>query len=639
MAITDFSEFSDTDLYTLIVDASDKYHNGEESPLSDAEFDLAERTLLKVSPNHPYFSTIGADVRGGKVPLPYPMAGLDEIYEGETEKWIRLSGWSDEYFVISDKLDGTSGLLVYGKGGQFMAAYSRGNGTEGADISRHVRRMLKVPLVMDEPCVVRVEFILTEANFAKLNVDGEYKNARNYTAGKMNASDPNDDFCALVDVIATSLVFPQLDKTTQIEYLEAQKFVVPTNKKVLGKLIGELYLQGTLAERRKQSPWAIDGIVIDLNSKKIRNSLERNGSSIKPLYAKKYKVGATDNVAEARVVKVHWEASKLGYLKPRVEIHPVELVGVTITFATGHNAKNIWDNGIGPGALVSITRSGDVIPYIQEVIEPAPPQLPDEPQYGFGPMSWTESGVDMVLDYPEDNDDVRKNQIIAFFQGIDAAGIREGAVDELYDNYDDGNGCDAADIIRLQKGQLIHMLGANGAKIYDSIQAKLNPITLGILAGSSQCFPRGIGRRKMTKLCEALNIETPEQLEAVRASKIAFIDGFDAKTAEKIVAGLPKFMEFVRKIDGFYTLATKAAATSNELAAINVVFTGVRSKELEDIITSKGGTIGSTVSGKTTHVVCKDPGSGSGKLKKATDLGLKVGEHIITLGQAENMWK
>ena len=79
----------------------------------------------------------------------------------------------------------------------------------------------------------------------------------------------------------------------------------------------------------------------------------------------------TDQVVEARVINVHYEASKDGYLKPKIEIEPIEVDGVTVTYATCFNAKYVLDNKIGLGTTIKLNRSGGVIPNILEVLTPA----------------------------------------------------------------------------------------------------------------------------------------------------------------------------------------------------------------------------------------------------------------------------
>ena len=90
-----------------------------------------------------------------------------------------------------------------------------------------------------------------------------------------------------------------------------------------------------------------------------------------PEHAFAFKMVISDQVAEAKVVDVEWNISKTGYLKPRVEIEPIRLGGVTIKHATGFNGNFIESNKIGIGAIIEIIRSGDVIPYIKSVITPA----------------------------------------------------------------------------------------------------------------------------------------------------------------------------------------------------------------------------------------------------------------------------
>ena len=82
----------------------------------------------------------------------------------------------------------------------------------------------------------------------------------------------------------------------------------------------------------------------------------------------------SDQTAETFVVDVIWSPSKDGYLKPRIRVDPVQVGGVTIEYTTGFNGAFIRDNKIGVGAKVKLIRSGDVIPYIEEVIDKAPRQ-------------------------------------------------------------------------------------------------------------------------------------------------------------------------------------------------------------------------------------------------------------------------
>lgn len=608
----------------LLMDAKDAYYNDEEPIMTDDEFNALELEVLKEDPTNSYFLATGAEVRGDKVKLPVPMGGLEQIYAGDGEKWIKNLGFEDEVFIETDKLDGLSGLLVYGHNGKLQIAFSRGDGIEGADITRHVLKMKNVPKIIGNTMMTRVEFILKEADFETLNNSGalgrKFKNARNYAAGQMNRKDADDIFYEYVHVVAYEVKDHNHSKKSQLLLLQREGFEIPGYVIVMGNEINDEQLIATLQTAKARSPYALDGIVVDLNSIIGKDLGDRNSSSLAPMHARKFKVN--DNGVIVKVVDVHWNISKLGYLKPRVEIVPVELKGVTITFATGFNAKFIRDSMIGPGAEIQITRSGDVIPFIEKVITPAAEAaMPDE---DFGETYWTPNEVDLVL--VEDHADARVKRLAEFFGGIEVPALRRGNIDRLVEA-----GFETIEsIILASEDQLKAAIGdSNGSKIYLGIKEKLNPIPLWKLAGSSQMFGRGIGKRKMKKLEDKYG-----DFRELSLTQIIDTPGYSRITAELVVEGLKTFAEFLAKIDGYYAIAEKVAPAGDLYKGVVVVFTGIRDPELEKKIVDQGGVIGSGVNDKTTHLVAKDPTSGSGKLKKAADLGVKV----IGIEEARALW-
>lgn len=627
-------EPSEDILVEILTFASDQYYNDGESFLSDAEYDSLEQMLKSINPKNLFLASVGSDVRGGKINLPYTMGSLDQVYEGDTIRWIVANGWEDELFVLSDKEDGTSALNVYSKK-KLSIAYSRGNGFQGADITRHMSRIKACPQAGDSNCAIRLEVIMEDHEFndqmAIAQAAGErvYKNPRNYVAGRMNASESPQQFYDTVRVIGTSVVEPKMGKLDQMKFMEGMGFEVPHYIVKKGRELTDEFLIAYLNERREKSKTAIDGIVIDLDNPEIRATLRRNSSSINPMYSRKFKVGGEDNVAITEVVKVHYEPSKLGYLKPRVEIVPVDLVGVTITYATGFNAKFIRDNGVGPGAKIQITRSGDVIPFIQRIVEAVDPQLPTEAE--FGEMEWTEGDVDLVLTDLDSNDTVQLNRLIDTFKGLDVPFLREGTLEKLYQ----AGYKTAASIIVAPEADIAKVCGDSAAgKIAAGLKAKLMGVEMGILAGSSQMFGRGIGRRKMTRLLEAF---PDRDLFSLTVKEIVSVEGFEAKTAKKVYDNMPKFTAFLKEIDGFYSIAApKAKVVGGDLDGVIVVFTGIRDKELEAKIEARGGSIGSSVNAKTSFLVAKDPSGNSSKLVKARQL---IGEdNVISISDALKRW-
>ncbi len=603
--------------------------------ISDEQYDALERQLKAIDPKNAFFLEVGSDVRGGKVPLPFKMGSLDQVYEGDTEKWVAQYKLERSHFVISDKLDGTSVALIYDRKGNFLSAFSRGNGTMGADITRHIKKLKCVPKKIEKgPLQLRAEAIIPIAEWPKVKAETlsrsgrEYKNARNYVAGKMNASDSDPVFIDNLHIVITSVESDELGKTQQLELVRNSGFLTNYYEVAAGAYLNDDMLTKHLTSRRAYdaggSKYELDGIVLDVDDAAERKALPKTTSSLNPTFARKFKVADAANYAETEVTDVLWRLSKAGYAKPRVEIKPVDLAGVTITYATGFNAAFIRDNDIGPGAIIKITRAGDVIPYITGVVKGSTAKMPD--QSVLGKMSYTPGDVDLVLDDLDSHPDVRYYRILDAFKTLDVPHLRQSAVEKLIaDGFDS-----EAKIIKATEAELKASAGDSaGKKIYAGLRAKLNPVDLALLAGASQTLGRGIGTRKATRIIKAFGTLD------VTLEQLLTVDGFEKKTAETFMRNLPKFQAFLSEIDGFYSIAEAVKPPEDgDLKGVVVVFTGVRDKELEAKIVSKAGTIGSSVNKDTTHLVCKDPSSGSSKMKKAADLGVQ----IIDLTTAQELW-
>ena len=137
-----------------------------------------------------------------------------------------------------------------------------------------------------------------------------------------------------------------------------------------------------------------------------------------------------NEIAETTILDVLWKKSRHGLLKPRIQYTPVNLCGATLQFATAFNAKYVKDNNIGPGARIKITRSGDVIPYITEVLKGA-----DEPKFPDYKYEWSKTGVDIKL---SDNDlkkdsTIKLRKIVDFFKVLGIQGLKEKTVQKIYD--------------------------------------------------------------------------------------------------------------------------------------------------------------------------------------------------------------
>jgi len=609
-------------LVNLALAAKDAYYNTEQPLLTDDQYDMVERFIALSAPGDDVTTIIGSDVRGDAVPLPFPMAGLTQVYEGEIQKWITKCGLNDRYIVISDKLDGNSVELIYDVNGNFTAAFTRGDGFEGADITRHLKQMNFPKSVGRGIRAVRAEIILEKDKFERIQEIAKrtYKNPRNMVAGLMNASVSNPDVLAELSVIAYEIMNRANDfKDNQFVELVCFGFEVPKRAVWHGSDFTEERLTHYLQVARQDSWYEIDGLVIEALDKDLRESLKPSTESLEPEYARKFKVADASNMAVAEVVGIHWGISKNGYLKPRVEIKPVDLVGVTVTFATGFHAWFIYSNQIGPGAKIRITRSGDVIPFITEVVELASIENYDEwfnAQLNvIGEWAWTDTMVDafLVSDHPA----IALEKATFFFTTIDINMLREGNLIKLFE----AGFNSPTKIMKMEEAEFRHVLGENGSKIYNDMIKKLQNLDKHNLMAATGYFGRGVGRKRMKKLLESSN--GSEDI-FTNYSWIVSVEGFQAKTANRIISGYKQYNDFVADLSDYINFKEFTTSIEGNLTGKCFVFTGFRSPELEDKIIENGGKMASSVTKEVTHVVADDPNSNSGKIKKARDKGVSI---------------
>lgn len=213
-----FDNFEDEPIHNIVdilKQCDDIYHSSssEESPLTDGEYDALRHYLELSDPTNPYLIGVGSEVRGGKIDLPFEMGSLNQVQIGEIADWICKHELSNHDLVVSDKMDGTSAMIIYDNNGDPQIAYSRGNGIQGADISRHIFKIANVPTKVSGKMIVRGEVIMSESNFQtfkgkyKRNGGGTYANARNAVAGLMNGKSCHDDeVYTLLDVIAYEII-------------------------------------------------------------------------------------------------------------------------------------------------------------------------------------------------------------------------------------------------------------------------------------------------------------------------------------------------------------------------------------------------------------------------------------------------
>ena len=610
-----FEDATFDELVTALQAADDHYFNTGETLVEDNVYDIAKRAAYSQNPAHVYFTGIGSDVRGGKIKLPFQMGSLDQVYDGEIEEWIAKNSLRSAMVLITDKLDGTSAMIVYGDNGELQIAYSRGNGLEGADITRHIKNISSVPQKVSGPMVVRAEVIIpvnkydTLKSVQKRSSGDDYKNPRNAVAGIMNSKTNKTAAYDYIDVVAYEVVGNTWSKQGQLEKLQREGFITPAYVLWVGNDFNDSDLTEYLNHRRATSMYELDGVVLDANAEDVRSRMNPTKTTLNPAYAVKYKVASADNEKNVRVIEVEWNVSKHGYLKPRVRIEPTDLMGVTIQHATGFNAKFIKENSIGKGAIIKITRSGDVIPFILKTISPGQLELPKD-------AVWNDTGVDLVATSGAAADIAFFKQVADFFASIEAPHLKDGSIQKMFDK-----GFNTIEkIIQAEEIDFIIALGKNGQKVYEGMTERLNNIYFHDFVGSTPFFGRGIGKRKFKKLFEAID---KKEFMKGNLNGISGAEGFDTKTALKIQKGLPKFITFMNEVKDYITIV-EPKVTGISMGGQLVVFTGFRDKGLQADVEANGGKMQSAISSKTTILVAANPTSNSTKMQKARSNGTMI---------------
>ena len=602
--ISVLEKMSEKKLTDFLKELNKAYYN-KESVLSDNQYDIVKEFIEKKYPNNKVVREIGAPVEKNKVTLPYLMGSMDKI-KPDTQA---LTRWSAKYtgpYVLSCKLDGISALYTT-EGSSGPKLYTRGDGKIGQDIS-HLIPHLNLPKA--NCVVIRGELILPKLIF-ETKYKSLFANPRNMVAGLVNQKSISE---AIRDVhfVAYEVIQPILKPSKQFELLRALEPSVETVLHKSSTFLNNELLSATLVDWRKNYAYEIDGVIVC--DDKI---YERKSGN--PEHAFAFKMVLSDQIAEAKVVDVIWQASKDGYLKPRVQIEPIHLGGVTIEYATGFNGAFIESNKIGVGSIIEMIRSGDVIPYIRNVVVPS-----DAPKMPSVPYKWNNTHVDVLLENMEDDDTVKEKNITGFFRGIEVDGLSSGNVKRIITaGYDT-----IAKILKMKVADFLKVEGfkdKTATKLHEGIQQKISAASLITIMSASNMFGRGFNDKKIELILGGYpTVLISKDSPSTKIAKITEIKGMAAKTSEAFVEKIPEFLAFLKETGLTNKLTTAAAAAEPTVASVDhplygktVVMTGFRDTALQDKLKRVGATVGSSVSSKTFVLLVKDVNESSGKVLDA----------------------
>ena len=598
----------------MIRAANNAYYCNQDPLMTDNQYDI-----LREYTQHAFPGNVAAEeghtecaIVKNKVKLPYEMWSMDKI-KPDTEA---LKKWKQKYsgpYVLSTKLDGVSGL--YSTEGPKPMLYTRGNGKIGQDVS-HLIPYLRLPKTPG--LVIRGEFIVSKAIFNDKYAD-KFSNSRNFVAGVVNQKTADKEKYKDIDFVSYELIKPVGRPSGQFDFLMKENIEVAQMAEIdKAKLTNEA-LSELLIDWRDNYKYEIDGVICIDN-----NIYSRTTGN--PDHAFAFKMVLSDQVAETKVLDVIWTASKHGLLKPRVQIDPVILGGAKIEYATGFNAKFISENMIGVGALIRIVRSGDVIPHILSVTQPA-----DEPQMPSVPYKWNNTHVDIVLKSIDTDPVVREKVIVAFFKAIGVEGLKAGNVRRIIDaGYDT-----IADIIHMSKSEFYDVEGFKEKtveKLYAGIHKAIDEASLPQLMHASNIFGRGFGTRRFQAILEAYpDILVSTLPEEEKEKNVNSVHGMAKKTSQQFIEELPDFVEWMHEVQLedklIYHTESPIENTGHPLYGKKIVTTGIDSK-VKAMLTAKfkeiGAILDTSVKQDTYIVLVNNLDEDTQKAEKARKLKIPL---------------
>ncbi len=635
-----------------------RYYILDDPEVSDAEYDKLMRRLEALEKAHPELVTADSPTqRVGAAPSEKfrvvkhrtPMMSLGNAMDAEEmrefDKRIKrmLRSDADIEYVAEVKLDGLGVELIY-EDGVLTVGSTRGDGTNGEDVTQNIRTIKSVPLRLRAPehgkaphlLEVRGEAIMPRASFQKLNRGREeagepvYANPRNAAAGSLRQLDSRITASRALDVFLYSPgAIEGIAFKSQSDFLQGIKALglrVNPLTKVCDGVEAILEYWNEITERRHSLDYEADGVVAKVNSYALQEQLGEVSRS--PRWAIAYKFKAQQ--AETVIERIEVQVGRIGSLTPVAKLRPVQLAGVTISNASLHNLDEIRRKDFRAGDTVLIERAGDVIPYVVRVTKEAKLRAK---QFEM-PAKCPECGAAIVHEEGEvgyicvnANCPARMRESIRHFASKGCLDI-EGLGDKLVGNLvESGLVKELDDLFKLKHEQLAElerMADKSARNVVEAIEAARKTTLDRFINGLGI---RHVGEHTARQL--ALKFRTMERIAEASEDDLLSVRDIGAEVAHSIREYFdePRNMKAVKRLIAILEVEPVAevqgrGALRDKTFVLTGALDSMTREEAERKIMAAGGRVTSSVSRKTDFVVAgAEAGS---KLKKATDLGVRV---------------
>jgi len=597
-----------SDQLILVLKASNALYRAGISVITDQQYDLYISMLREINHLHPYLNKVEPEVlaEAKTVELPKRMLSTEKAYSlDDIQKWLkRILKAAQEIQVpendiqirVTPKLDG---YAAYDDG---ETLYTRGDGFRGQNITRAFERGLKVAKD-GKRGLGPGEIVIKKSYFDEVLSD-IFENSRNIQAA----------------IIAEK----KIDKNIQQAINEGACVFYPftlinSRTEHFSKILSNF--ESIVAEMWDAVDFNIDGIVIETTNEAIKKHMGSTRRSHRWQIA--FKVN--EESAEVEVVNIIPQTSRTGRISPVAELVPTKLSGATISRVTAHHYNMVKTNGVGPGAIVQLVRSGLVIPKIEKVIKKVNPQLPELCPSCHSHLLWESDHL--ICPNKSDCPAQTENTLIHFFKTL---GNNDGFGPKVIEKLNFNGIKHIHEIYSIK----VHQFAGYGfgdktsQNLFDQLQAS-REIAIEDWRFLSAFGVSRLGGGNCEKLLQHHSVT---ELFELCAQDMVKIDGFAQLSAEAITEGLANIKEEFFKV---YELGFKLTNTPKEserdnsspIAGAVIVFTGSMQQGsrsyMEKHAKSLGAKVAKSVTGRTNYLVTGEK-VGEAKINAARDKGVQV---------------
>jgi DNA ligase (NAD+) len=642
-------------LRAVIAEHDRLYYKQAQPQIDDQAYDELKARLAELEAAHPEFNldasptqTVGHDRLEAFESYTHrkPMLSLDntysrdELFEFGHRLEKRFPAKALRY-LVEPKIDGVAVSLTYERG-RFTRAVSRGDGTEGDDITQNVRHLSDLPHeIIDAPDILelRGEIYMRHEEFERLNAarskaaQETYKNPRNLAAGTVKLLDPREARARKLNIVLYGI-----GACEPAGFFNSQNEIQATFKGWQFPVLEKYWLADGIKSAwscieeldalRQKFAYPTDGAVVKLDDFDLQ---EQAGYTSKaPRWAIAYKFEAEQ--AETRLREISLQIGRTGAVTPVAILEPVQLAGTTVSRATLHNEDEIRRKDIRPGDIVLVQKAGEIIPQVLSVnLEK---RDPESQPFDFG-QHLENLGIvaerdpnQAVWRIVSQDDPIRQRRALQHFSSrvcMDIENLGTAVIEQLVNR---GLAKTPADLYELSIGQLerLDKFAEKSAKnVHRALEASKSRPLWQLIHGLG--IPH-VGKQSAKDLeaafpsLEALSKASEEELEA--------IDGVGTIMAQSIHAWFQNeqnqiLLNRLRR-HGLNFKSKRAASPSNSSPAAGKTFvlTGALPNLTRDeataMIETAGGRTSSSVSRKTDYLVAGE--AAGSKYKKAQQLGV-----------------